>query len=541
MATTVFLNGRIFAPYHGDEPNFQDAMLICNDKIVHVGTSTDEPIKQALMNATHIDLQNKVVVPGFIDSHVHIMGFALSQKKLSLVSCKNLEEIRKTIQDYAKSHPDEPRILCKDWIQSTTGGDAQASWLDDLDPRPIYIQAKDMHSGWASTSAINEIGIAHISDPPGGKIFRDDDGKPTGLLSEAAHLDLAHPWLTAATPLKQKHAALQDAIEAYTAAGYTGMIDMAMEEDQWQALETMREQYGDRWPFHIAAHWIVPYSADNLEVDRALQKATEMHRKYHPSTSPRFCIVGIKIISDGVVDGCTASLFQPYTGNTDPVEPIWPEDALTRVVNSADAAGMQCAIHAIGDKAVHQAINVLSGCTPGRRHRIEHLELTRPEDAKRLGQLGITASVQPVHSDPAFFKAWPDLIGEHRCTRAFAYREFLEGGARLALGTDAPTAEHYPLPNLYNATTRRSAFETENPYALNEQFKLSMAAAVTGTTTGAAYSRHAESWTGSLAAGLSADFVILDLEWDANKLLKGKVLETWASGRKTFDVEKGGP
>ncbi|KAL4862818.1 amidohydrolase 3 [Aspergillus spectabilis] len=393
-----------------------------------------------------------------------------------------------------------------------------------------------MHSGWANTAAMDEIGIPSMSDPPGGKIQRDADGRPTGLLSEAAHLDVALPWLVDKTPLEQKLSALEDAAAEYTAAGYTGMIDMAMEEAQWEVLETFRQQYRGHFPFHIAAHWIVPYSEDDAVVQKSIQKAVQMHHKYHPSISPTFCIVGIKLVCDGVVDGCTAALYQPYTGAKHPVDPIWPADALNAAVKAADTAGMQCAIHAIGDRAVNQAINALSQATPGRRHRIEHLELTSPEDAKRLGKLAITASVQPVHSDPVLFTAWPGLVGEHRCNRAFAYREILEGGAPLALGTDSPTAAHYPLPNLYNATTRRSALEPESTEAVNEHFKLSLAAAITAATTGAAYSRHADSWTGSLVPGRSADFVVLEMDWDPQDLLKARVLETWARGSKTFDV-----
>ncbi|KAL4898602.1 amidohydrolase 3 [Aspergillus ambiguus] len=537
METTVLVNGRIFTPGNGDEADFNEAMIVAGDKIRHVGCQEDEIVRQALLSgARRVDLGNKVVVPGFIDSHMHILDFALSQRKLSLLHCRSLAEIQASIQEYANKNPSEPRVLCKGWIQSTTDGEARAAWLDDLDPRPIYIQANDMHSGWASTAAMEEIGIPSMADPPGGKIHRDADGRPTGLLSEAAHLDVVNPWLNEATPVAQKLQALRHAVAEYTAAGYTGMIDMAMEETQWAVLESFRQQYAERFPFHIAAHWIIPYSKDASVVQGHLQKAIEMHGKYHSSKSPTFCIVGIKLICDGVVDGCTAALFQPYTGTQDPVDPIWPEDELEVVARKADEAGLQCAIHAIGDKAVHQAVNVLSRLTPGRRHRIEHLELTSPEDAKRLGKLGITASVQPVHSDPALFRAWPGLVGPHRCNRAFAYREFLEGGAPMALGSDSPTAAHLALQNLYNATTRRSAIELGSTETVNDQFKLSLAAAVTAATTGAAYSRHADSWTGSLVSGHQADFVVLDMEWNPNSLLQAKVQQTWSRGMKVFDA-----
>jgi predicted amidohydrolase YtcJ len=541
MEPTIFTNGRIFTPSSSsDGYEFQQSMIIGDGRIQYVGSPKSpnhDVIRQAKASSAHeIDLQNKIVVPGFIDSHMHIMDFALSQRKLSLLACKSLDEVRQTIKAYAVAHPKEPRIICKSWIQSSTGGEALASMLDDLDPRPIYIHANDMHSGWCNTAALEELGTPTMADPPGGKIHRDENGKPSGLLSEMAHLGIVPLFLVRATPLEDKLAALDKAAAAYTAAGYTGMIDMAMDEIEWDVLKTFRQRHGDNFPFHIAAHWVIPYNSDQDVVFGNVDRAIALHREYSPTTSPTFCITGIKLMCDGVVDGCTAALTEPYNGSENPVDPIWPTDLLQAVVKKADAAGLQIAIHAIGDLAVKNAIDALSLAQPGRRHRIEHLEVTSPEDAKRLGQLGITASVQPVHSDPALFRAWPDLIGKHRCNRAFAYREFLDGGAPVAFGTDSPTAAHPALPNLYNATTRRSAIEPECTETVNSHFGLPLAAAVSAATTGAAYSRWADSWTGSLKAGLSADFVVLDMDWEAEGLLKGRVQQTWARGRKTFDA-----
>jgi predicted amidohydrolase YtcJ len=307
---------------------------------------------------------------------------------------------------------------------------------------------------------------------------------------------------------------------------------MAMDEGTWQLLDKYRRD--KPVTFHMAAHWLVPFSDDQNANFTYVDRAIELKKQY---TDPSFTVVGIKLICDGVVDGCTAALMQPYTGKSDPVEPIWPADMLKEVVQRADNSGLQCAIHAIGDRAINQAINVLSEVgTPGRRHRIEHLELSTSEDATRLGQLGITASVQPVHSDPSLFKAWPGLVGPDRCKRAFAYKEFLDGGAPLAIGTDAPTARHFPFPNLYNATTRRSALEPETTDTVNPHFGLSLAEAATAATTGAAYARFADSWTGSLKAGLSADFLVVDMQWTPETLLEASVAQTWFRGKKVYDV-----
>jgi len=172
--------------------------------------------------------------------------------------------------------------------------------------------------------------------------------------------------------------------------------------------------------------------------------------------------------------------------------------------------------------------------TPGHRHRIEHLELTSPGDGARLAAAGITASVQPAHADPSLLKEWPKLLGKDRCKRAFAYREFLDEGANLAIGSDTPTAPHRTLQNLYVATTRRSLREPENTRTVNPDFALSLSQAVSSATYGSAYSCFAESWTGSLAVSKKANFVVTKMEWDPLSLVQARVCETWFHGRKVF-------
>lgn len=184
------------------------------------------------------------------------------------------------------------------------------------------------------------------------------------------------------------------------------------------------------------------------------------------------------------------------------------------------------------------AVDVLEKVgTPGKRHRIEHLELASPEDAKRLGQLGITASIQPVHSDPAILRAWSKLLGEVRAKRAFPYNEFHEGGAVLALGSDSPTAPYDPLVNLYTATTRRSARDLSEKAVVNEAAGLSLSTAISAATRGAAYSCFADGYTGALEVGKKADFVVVDMEWSPENLLEARVVQTWFEGRKVYNFE----
>jgi predicted amidohydrolase YtcJ len=208
-------------------------------------------------------------------------------------------------------------------------------------------------------------------------------------------------------------------------------------------------------------------------------------------------------------------------------------------VEEADAAGLQVALHAIGDGAIKLAVDVLEKCaTPGRRHRIEHLELASPEEAKRLGELKLTASIQPVHADPAILKEWPRLLGKERCSRAFAYRDFADAGALMAIGSDSPTAPWDPFKNLYIATTRRSAKEAESEATVNAHFRLDMCEAIVAASAGAAASVFAEDRFGSLAVGKLGDFIAVDMEWEASRLLNAEMKETWFGGRRVWKSDQ---
>jgi predicted amidohydrolase YtcJ len=253
--------------------------------------------------------------------------------------------------------------------------------------------------------------------------------------------------------------------------------------------------------------------------------------------SARLRVAGIKVIVDGVIDGCTAALLEPYAdGST--AEPIWDLDALLPVVTAADDAGLQIAMHAIGDRAVRIALDSLeraaaeNGPRP-RRHRIEHLEYVDPADVPRLAALGVTASMQPVHADPAIMPNWLQQIGPARGARGFAWPEYTAAGALLAFGSDAPTAPHAPLPNMFIAHTRRSALDPPLPPFLPE-FALPLAEAVRHGTADAAFACGGENTLGRLRPGAFADLVVLDRDpfaAAAEELLAARVVRTVVGGR----------
>lgn len=273
-------------------------------------------------------------------------------------------------------------------------------------------------------------------------------------------------------------------------------------------------------------------------------------------------MTGIKIVSDGVIDGCTAATREPYANGTK-AEGLWTLDELKPVVKLADELGLQVATHAIGDLAVHNAIEAYAQLAPGqdalrdavkrspptakedKRHRIEHLELTARSDVERLGQLGIIASVQPVHSDPQILPNWWAMLGdppnEGRCARGFAYREFVQCGAHLVVGTDTPTAPYQSLPNFHNAVHRRSALKRDNPLRTTPQFALPLATTVAAASAGAAWSVRREDVCGAIRTGLSADFAVIGSDvfeqtarGETFALLDARVLETYLLGQRVF-------
>ncbi|KAI4705872.1 hypothetical protein J4E81_000757 [Alternaria sp. BMP 2799] len=533
---TVFTNGRFFnSATAQSEAQFHTTLAVQDGKISFIGSSEDSEVQELCNAGAGVsDLGGKHVLPGFIDSHMHFLMLGQSLHKVDLDHAKDLEEIRARITKYAKANPDKPRIMCKGWMHSMTNGEAKASMLDDLDPRPIYIDSKDIHSCWCNSAALKEMGVQEMETPAGGTIERDSDGNASGLLSEACVLLIVWPWLAKVTPLDEKMAALRTAIKAYHTVGCTGCIDMAMDESAWEAILSLRSTEG--LPMRVAAHWcIMPGDGEEHRL-RQVERAIQLSREFNKNNSPDLRVVGIKVICDGVIDACTAALAEPYTSNGHFEGPIWTPEMLDPVVKKAIEGGLQCALHAIGDQAVHNAVNVLEKYgKQDQRHRIEHLELTAPEDAKRLGQLGITASIQPVHSDPAILRAWPKLLGPERVKRAFAYSDFSDHGATLAIGSDTPTAPYAPLPNLYVATTRKSARQPDAGDApVNENFRLELTQAVAAVTQGAAYSSFADDRVGSLEVGKMADFCVVDMEWKGEELLKAKVLETWFEGKQVY-------
>jgi predicted amidohydrolase YtcJ len=322
----------------------------------------------------------------------------------------------------------------------------------------------------------------------------------------------------------------------------TTVIDMGLGATSMQTIASA-EADGDL-DLRVVGHWLMSREGRTATHLAQVSEAVELTRVH---TSDQFRMTGIKFIVDGVIDGCTAHVSEPYTNGAMP-DPIWDYEALAPVVAAADRAGIQVALHAIGDAAVRAALDAIenayrengtgpAGTDPSgsgeRRHRIEHIEYCDPADIPRFAALGVTASMQPVHADPAIQDNWRAMLGKERSPAGFPAAALVASGARLVLGTDAPTAPYAPLPNLFIATTRRSAMDPTLP-ANEPKNALPLTDAITYATANAAWSCFAEDRLGTIAPGRHADFLVVApdvTETDPDRLLDASVLQTVAGGR----------
>ncbi|MFI6599511.1 amidohydrolase [Nonomuraea sp. NPDC050536] len=524
----LFLGARFFT---ADRRPWAEAMVVADGRIGYVGDAGTAR-RLAGPGVTEVDLGGALVLPGFVDGHAHVLSTGSASHQADLTGAGELAEIQCRIGQWAAAHPDAKRVRAYGWQHAEVpGGRPTRQMLDAVVPdRPVYAQAADFHSIWLNTAALAELGIdASTPDPEGGTIARDPEtGEATGYIDETAMHQLVWPVLDAGVSDADRDEDLRAALRGYRESGVTAAVDMGLDEADLAAMA--RAERAGTLTARLVGHWVIRRHDDALaSVARAAELAA-LH------TSPWLRVTGIKIMVDGTVDGCTAALGRPYANGSLP-GPIWDLDALAPVVAAADAAGLQVAMHAIGDEAIRIAIGAVEHAVrvngPGpRRHRIEHLEVAEEADIRRLAALGITASMQPVHADPAIQANWRAMLGDERVERGYPWPEMTAAGAPLAFGTDSPTAPYAPLRNMFIAATRRSAFDPGLP-ANVARYALPLAEAVTHATRDAAWACRAEEQVGRLAAGLLADFVVLDrdvFDLPAEELLRARVLRTVVGG-----------
>lgn len=524
--------GRVFTS-DPDRP-WADALVVDGDHFTYVG-DVDGARAAAGDGAEVVDLAGGVAMPGFVDGHAHLLMTGAALLKAQLRTADSLDEIRRRLVEWRAANPDATRVLGISWqFGALPDATPHKGMLDDLFPDvPVYLDANDLHSTWVNSAALRELGITdETPNPIGGEIVRDPaTGEATGHLQETVTVDMVWPLLSRVSD-DARDAHLAATLRAYNETGVTTSVDMALER---ASLDTMRRaEAAGTLTVRVMGHWIIHRDPDPA---KELAQVATAARMAAETNSSRLRVMGIKIIVDGTIDGCTAALLEPYTTGTN-AEPIWDAESLERVVAAADAAGLQVALHAIGDRAIRIAVDALEHAATvngprERRHRIEHLEYTDEADVVRLAPLGITASMQPVHIDPAIYSNWGEMLGDPRANRGFAWREFLDAGTTLAFGTDTPTAPYEPLHNMYIAATRKSPGDPSlAPHRPDNALPLEEA--VVHGTRDSAWASFLHDRVGMVKEGLLADLILLDRDPFAagpESLLTAQVVRTMLGGR----------
>ncbi|WP_370032864.1 amidohydrolase [Qipengyuania mesophila] len=480
------------------------------------------------------DGKGRVMIPGLIDAHVHVMGVGIGALTLDLSDTNSLAEALDRIRAFAAANPDRPWILGRGWNQEKwgLGRFPTAAELDSaIADRPVYLERVDGHAGWANSLALRAAGVdAATKTPAGGRIERLADGKtPSGVFVDRA-TDIMQAAVPAPRP-KERDLAFAEAQKVFHRFGITAVADMGTSIEDWQAFR----RAGDRGALTLR---IMSYAAgpDQMDLIAGSGPTPWLY-------DDKLRMNGVKLYLDGALGSRGAWLKRPYSddpGNTG--LPLMSPAQFRNILVRAATANFQPAIHAIGSAANEDALNAIGEIAesfPGdRRWRIEHAQIVDPVDLPKFGQNGIIASMQPVHqtSDRVMAEA---RLGPDRLEGAYAWNTILQLGGRLAFGSDAPVESPDPFAGLAAATTRMDA--RGEPFGgWRPQDRVTREQALAGFTSDAAYAGYAEGRFGRLLPGERADFVLIDRDpmlATPSELRATKVLETWVGGRKVYDAD----
>jgi len=477
-----------------------------------------------------VDGEGKVMLPGMIDAHVHVMGIGFGALTLDLSDTTSLEGALAEIEQFAEDNPGRPWILGRGWNQEKwgLGRFPTAAELDAIVPdRPVWLSRVDGHASWANTAAINLANVtAETQDPEGGRIIRDAAGTPSGVFVDAAE-DLVFAVVPAPRP-KDRDAALAMAQRILLENGITAVADMGTSVEDWQTFR----RAGDLNQLKIR---IMSYatSPDAMELIGG------------PGPTPwlygdKLRLNGIKLYLDGALGSRGATLKQPYADEPGTTGlPLLRPAQLRNLMSRAALENFQTAIHAIGDAAnsdVLMAIEELSDTYTGdRRWRIEHAQIVDPAELAAFGRHGVIASMQPLHqtSDRTMAEA---RLGPDRLGGAYAWRSVLEAGGRLAFGSDAPVEPADVFAGIAVAISRTD--ENGEPFGgWRAQETVSREAALKAFTADAAFAGFADGRFGRLIRGERADFLLVDRDpmlASPSDIRETEIHEVWVGGERVI-------
>ncbi|MEW2403651.1 amidohydrolase [Streptomyces sp. NPDC046862] len=489
-----------------------------------------------------VDLAGKLLLPGFQDAHVHPQGAGLELGLCHLADTVDPAEYLRRIAAYADENPDAEWITGGGWsLEAFPGGAPTAAALDAIVPdRPVFLPNRDHHGAWVNTRALQRAGIdARTPDPVDGRIERDADGNPTGMLQEGA-VHLVGRLVPDPTPAEQLAGLLraqavlhshgvtawQDAI----VGAYANMADPAptYQAALDQGLLTARV---------AAALW--------WDRERGAEQIPELVARREELSRGRFRAGTVKIMQDGIAENHTAAMLDPYlTGcgcasDTSGISFVDPGD-LKKYVTELDVLGFQVHFHALGDRAVREALDAVeaaraAGGHRDTRHHLAHLQVVHPTDIPRFRTLGATANLQMLWAahEPQMDELTLPFLGPERGARQYPFGDLLRAGATLAAGSDWPVSSPDPLQAIHVAVNRVSPDAPEGTPEFLPGQRLDLGAAIAAYTAGSAYVNHLDDITGSITVGRAADLVVLDRDPFAGppeEIAATRVLETFVEG-----------
>ena len=502
FADLVLVNGKIWTE-NPQQPEAA-AIAILGNRIVAVG-STSDVMKLANPVTKVIELSGKRVVPGFNDAHVHFTDGGTGLAGVQLRDADTPAEFRRRIGAFAATQPKGTWILYGEWDHErwTPAQIPTHQLIDDVTPdNPVFVERLDGHMSLANALAMKLAGITNdTKDVAGGVIVRDAQGRPTGIFKDAAQ-DL----VAKAIPPSNRHRLMEaaEAAQKYAAEnGVTSVQDVSTAPDTFRAYQQLFHE--GKLQVRISGHQPLP----------------TWQRLAGPGILANFGndalhIGALKAFADGSLGSTTAWFFKPYLDA--PYTSGIPSDELSKPeqmyadIAGADRAGLQIAIHAIGDRANNTILNFYERAEKengprDRRFRIEHAQHLLKSDIPRFAALHVIASMQPYHAiDDGRWAA--KRIDAERIQTTYAFRSLLDSGAVLAFGSDWPVAPMVPLMGIYAAVTRRT-LDGKNPGGWVPEQRITVAEAVHAYTIGSAFAEREESIKGSLAPGKLADLAVL--------------------------------
>ena len=511
---------------------------------VRGGQITAVDAAAAAGRATVVDLAGGTLLPGFIDAHAHPVAAGEQLRRCDLTAARSLPEYLDIIAGYARSHPGESWITGGGWsMEAFPGGVPTAGPLDSLVPdRPVFLPNRDGHGAWVNSRALLLAGIdASTPDPADGRIERDASGNPAGMLQEGA-AGLVSRLIPAATE-DDRYEALRAAQAYLLSLGITGWQD---------AIVGRMQGHGDPIPAYLRAArdgTLLATVVGALWWDRhrGLEQLDELIGKRSEALAGRFRATSVKMMLDGVAENHTAAMLEPYLDRCGCATSVSGLDfidpgELPRFVTALDRAGFQVHFHALGDRAVRNALDAVETARQangdsGHRHHLAHLQVVHPADIPRFAQVSATANIQPLWAahEPQMDELTIPFLGDRRAGWQYPFRSLQDAGAALCAGSDWPVSSPNPLWGAHVAVNRIAPAGDgggdAGPFLPGE--RLSLTAILAAYTSGSARINGLDSVTGAVRAGLDADFAVVDADLrniTSTDIGQASVTQTWIRG-----------